>query len=418
MTSAARQFDAWLEAANSTKLGALAEWLEKNYPSLQNKGHLAAEVGAMRTGGLELRQIEEDTETGFVGVVQERSQEQFKRVVLEVEAIEPFFITRLEVKAIPPPPGLEIRRMTEADALAAFGDHLDERTALGTFSGAVLVAKDGATIFSGAYGFQDQERAVANTIHTPFPIASLTKAFTAVAVLQLDRQGALSLTEPIGTYLPDYPDKDAAARITPHHLLTHTSGVSAQLGLGPDLHLETLEDHMATFGTLGLDFEPGSRWGYSNFGYILLGLIVERVSKQPYPEYVGEHVFEPVEMRSSGYASPHPRAPAGGAYSTVEDVKRFGEALMDHRLLDAAHFKLLTTGEVERGGVGGRQGHGFEEFVVDGVRWICRTGGTNQVNSELRIYPDSGYTVIVLGNVRVPLAWHMAAFIGNRLPVG
>jgi D-alanyl-D-alanine carboxypeptidase len=445
MTRARHQFQAWLEAANRDSR-ALARFFEEHCPSLPKDNRLGAQYLYLMTGGFDLRRTDEDSETRFAGVLQDRAQGHFRRIVVEVEPREPWSVTRLDAEAIPPPLGLEVQRVSEPEALAAFKQRLEEAAATDSFSGAALVTRHGVTVFSAAHGPRDRERGIPNTPETRFRMASMGKIFTAVAVVQLAQSGLLSLTEPIGRYLPDYPDEAAAGRVTAHHLLTHTSGVSSDPRLFWQKfdQLRTLEDHMLVFGSLDLEFEPGSRWAYSNYGFELLGLLVQRVAQQDYYEYVREHVFESAEMRSAGFdpdeaahtnavgylktpegqwqaAPDHPATPGGNAYAAVEDFKRFADALLGHRLLDAEHTRLLTEGKVEGtegpgGSPGRREAYGVGETVVNGVRWLSRTGSSASSNGELRIYPDSGYVVVVLTNIASPAAVRMSAFIGDRLP--
>src|SRR5437762_10539486 len=246
-----------------------------------------------------------------------------------------------------------------------------------------MITKGGKTVFSGAYGLADREKKAKNELYTQFRIGSMNKMFTAVAVLQLVQSGKIKLTAPLGEYLTDYPNKDIATKVTIHHLLTHTGGTGDFFGPEFDKHrleLRALQDYVNLYGKRGLAFEPGSKWAYSNYGFLLLGVLVEKVSGQSYYDYVAEHVYKPADMtltaslaedqvvpgRSVGYthereegtkpinsASPDAWQPntntlpyrgtsAGGGYSTVEDLFRFASALQNHKLLDAPHTELLT----------------------------------------------------------------------------
>jgi CubicO group peptidase (beta-lactamase class C family) len=312
------------------------------------------------------------------------------------------------------------------------------------FSGAVLVAKDGAPVFTSAAGEADRERHVPNRLDTRFRNGSMNKMFTAVAVLSLVQAGKVALQEPLATYLPDYPDPSIARKVTIHQLLTHTAGTGDVFG--PDLaaHRDELRQHrdyIARFGRQPLLFEPGARWMYSNYGFILLGAVIERVSGQSYYDYVRSHVYaragmtdtgsEPeavdVPRRAIGYmVAPDgrwtPNAPtlpyrgtaAGGGYTTVTDLMRFAAALVHHRLLDAATTQLMLTGRVE--GAGGRYGYGFIEHVSKGVRSVGHGGNAPGMDGDLQIFPDSGYVVAVLANVDPPAAQRVSEFIGLRVP--
>ena len=154
-------------------------------------------------------------------------------------------------------------------------------------------------LFSGAYGLADREKKVANKLDTRFRIGSMNKMFTAVSILQLVQAGKIKLTDPLGKYITDYPNQDVATKVTIHHLLTHTGGTGDIFGPEFDAHrleLKTLNDYVALYGKRAPAFEPGSRWVYSNYGMVLLGVVVERVSGQSYYDYVAEHVYKPAGM--------------------------------------------------------------------------------------------------------------------------
>jgi D-alanyl-D-alanine carboxypeptidase len=124
----------------------------------------------------------------------------------------------------------------------------------------------------------------------------MNKMFTAVSILQLVQSGKIQLTDPLGKYLPDYANKNVAEKVTIHHLLTHTGGTGDIFGPEFDAHreeLKTLQDYVKLYEKRDLKFEPGSRWEYSNYGFLLLGVVIEKVSRQSYHDYVREHVFKP-----------------------------------------------------------------------------------------------------------------------------
>jgi D-alanyl-D-alanine carboxypeptidase len=304
-------------------------------------------------------------------------------------------------------------------------------------------------VFTAAYGMADRDKKIPNQLGTQFRIGSMNKMFTATAVLQLVQAGKINLTDPLGKYLTDYPNKDVATKVTIHHLLTHTGGTGDFFGPEFDKHrleLRTLQDYVKLYGERGLAFEPGSRWEYSNYGFLLLGLVVQKASGQDYYDYVREHIFRPAGMnstdslpedqaapgRSVGYTKrdgakewrpnvdtlPYRGTSAGGGYSTVEDLLAFANALENHKLLDAKNVDLLTTGKVEmRGGGGSKYGYGFgDETSADGVRCFGHGGGAPGMNGDLKICPQSGYVIAVLANLDPQAAGHASDFITARLP--
>jgi CubicO group peptidase (beta-lactamase class C family) len=331
--------------------------------------------------------------------------------------------------------------------VAALRARLDAATKADEFSGAVLVARDGRTLFEGAYGFADRERRVPNTPLTQFRAGSMYKMLTAVAALQLVQAGTLRLDAPLGTYLPDYPNAEVASKVTPHHLLTHTGGTGDIFGPQFTAHrseLRTIGDYLRLYGTRDLQFVPGAKHVYSNYGFMLLGAVVERLSGKSYDDHVAARVLAPAGMTATGTAPedslvpgrsvgymrqpsgalvsnaptlPYRGTPAGGGYSTVGDFARFAVALREHRLLDPTHTALLLSGKVAVG-PGFQYGYGFIDRVVSGRRFVGHGGGAPGMNGELAFEPNGGYVVVVLSNLDPPAAGQVAAFILSRLPAG
>src|SRR5688500_1039965 len=183
------------------------------------------------------------------------------------------------------PTGLSAQATADSAFVAAVRTRLEADAQAGVFSGAVLVTRDGRTLFEGAYGLADRERGIANTPLTQFRVGSMNKMLTAVAALQLVQAGTLRLDAPLGTYLTDYPNPDVASKVTPHHLLTHTGGTGDIFGpqfTANRLELRTTADYLRLYGTRGLQFTPGARHVYSNYGFMLLGAVIERVGGASY----------------------------------------------------------------------------------------------------------------------------------------
>ncbi|MET8152408.1 serine hydrolase domain-containing protein [Actinoplanes sp. NPDC049668] len=313
------------------------------------------------------------------------------------------------------------------------------------FAGAVLVCRGDERILAEAYGMADREQKIPNEVSTRFYSASLTKMFTAVAVAQLTQAGQVDPGAPVGTYLTDYPNSEVATKVTVHHLLTHTGGTGDFYSPEYEEHrteLRTVADFVRLFGERAPRFEPGAWFDYSNYGFILLGAVIEQVSGRSYHDYVDEHVFAPAGMERSGtlpfatvtdlavgYAAEdgqvfrntdllaYRASPAGGAYTTVEDLWRFATALTGHRLLDARHTDLVTTAKLNAGWSGRCVAYGFLDRTVYGVRTLGCIGGFPGASAELTIFPDSGNVVAVLANLDPPIASQVSEFICHRLPV-
>jgi len=340
--------------------------------------------------------------------------------------------------------GADTPRLTarEAKDIAGVKSALRRMATTGQFSGAVLIAKNGKVLFSRAYGLADRERRIPNTLDTRFRIGSMNKMFTAVAILQLVEAGKIELSDPLGTYLTDYPNKDVASKVTIHELLTHTGGTGDIFGPDFDAHrkeLRTHSDYIELYGNRGLEFEPGSRWAYSNYGMVLLGAVIERVTGQSYYDYVQEHIYEPAGMtrtgslpedeavpdRSIGYTRPpgttrwvrntntlpYRGTSAGGGYSTVTDLARFADALMSRKLLRPDSTEQLITGKVEALGRE-KYAYGFEDRRdIGGHGSVGHGGGAPGMNGDLRIYPKSGYVVAALANIDPPAAQRATAWV-------
>jgi CubicO group peptidase (beta-lactamase class C family) len=337
-------------------------------------------------------------------------------------------------------------RPLPAEDWRAFAEYLRQRAAAGAFSGAVLAVRHGKSLLQQGYGMADRERRIAMTAQTKFPIASMGKMFTGVAIAQLVERGKLSFTDTIGTYVSGFPP-EIAGTVTVHQLLTQTSGMGdAALMRRPDRPHppHTLAGLLERIVKEPLQFEPGSRFGYSNDGFIVLGAVIERVTRRPYADYVREHVFEPAGMTATdigvyrpseipgmargymlvgqdgqalppgpGQGATAPSGtlrdndevqignPSGGASSTVIDLLRFAQALTGHRLLGPALTETVLAGKVDtnRPGPGeDRYAYGFSDSRINGVRIVGHNGGSPGYEGQLDLYPDRGYVVVMLTN--------------------
>ncbi|WP_052847598.1 serine hydrolase domain-containing protein [Streptomyces avicenniae] len=321
----------------------------------------------------------------------------------------------------------------------AFDRFVAEQAAADAFSGTVLLAHRGRPVLSRAYGMAEKGAGLPNRPGTVFSLASVTKCFTGLAVAQLAARGALAFRDRLGTYVGGLPD--AIAAVTIHHLLTHTSGVGRPaLGGGRPPTWDGVEETVR--GTLDIiratppQFTPGTRFGYSNDGYWLLGALVTQVSGQSYYDYVRRHVFAPAGMTHTDFltkpqvlgrtdvARPYWTQPSGeridftttpllghiggpdaGAYSTAPDLLRFAGALHDGTLLDPAYVGLITSAKVPvppRPGTpsGEREfaAYGFHEFLSGGRSLHGHPGSGPGTATCLDVHADTDWVAIVLGN--------------------
>ncbi len=444
-TPAGNQAKGWLEVFNAGDVEKRRAFLQKNYPSRLERFDRETEM-RRGTGGFDVIKIEESTPAKIVLLIQERLGDQIARFTVEVEPAAPHAIKQFQFQVIPRTGEFAVPHPSESELVTSTRTRIDELVAADLFAGAVLVAKDGKTVFAQAYGLADREKKTPNTLKTRFRLGSMNKMFTAVATLQLVQNGKLDLKAPLGNYLTGYLNKDVASKVTIEELLTHTGGTGDIFGPEFDTHrleLKTLQDYVKLYGNRGLEFEPGSQWKYSNYGFLLLGVIVEKVSGQSYYDYVRDHIFKPAGMiatasepedqvvadRSVGYMRPdgagwqrntdtlpYRGTSAGGGYSTVEDLLKFATALQTNKLLKPQYTEMLTTGKVDTT-FGGKYAYGFQEATVNGTRCFGHGGGAPGMNGELKICPGPGYVVAVLANLDPPAATRVADFITNRLPI-
>lgn len=295
---------------------------------------------------------------------------------------------------------------------------------------AVLVMKGGKPLLRAGYGMADLEQGTKITPESVFRIGSITKQFTAVAVLQLIESGKMALSDPITKFIPDYPTQGKT--ITIAHLLTHTSGIQSYTNK-PDFRTMmrrdlTPEELIATFRSDPMQFEPGAQWFYNNSAYILLGSIIEKVSGMSYAAYLEKNVFARAGLKHTFYGDVAPiiagRVPgygrdgkgfvnarylsmtlpyaAGALLSTVDDLARWNAALaagkvVDRRLLDQAWTSYKLTDGEETG-----YGFGWNIGALSGERVIEHGGGINGYASFALWMPDRDVYVAVLSNLESP----------------
>jgi CubicO group peptidase (beta-lactamase class C family) len=298
--------------------------------------------------------------------------------------------------------------MSESEVVAAMRSYLDALVQRDLFSGTVLLAKGDRTLFLESYGMANKDFGIPNTADTKYNIGSINKVFTQVALMQLRDEGKVDFSKSLRTYLPDYPSP-IADKITLQQILQHTSGLGDIFGPAfaamPKNQLRKLSDYLPLFVEKPLEFEPGQGNRYSNAGYILLGLVIEKVSGMTYDDYVRAKIFTPLGMnetaayesdaivpkRATNYLRgedgtlrtnilmrPGRGSSAGGGYSTVGDLLRFTR--------DARKVLSATS---------------FDRFIGahPGVGWA---GGSPGVNGIVEL--GGGYTIIVLANYDPPAA--------------
>lgn len=345
-------------------------------------------------------------------------------VVPATLAPTPVAATPVPATVTPTPANTSDQALSPQDQVAAvqLQAYLSDLADRKAFSGAVLVARDGVPLVSRGIGLADRTHALPNSPQTRFRLGSLTKQFTALAVVLLHERGLLDLQDPICRYIADCPA--AWQPITVHHLLTHTSGIP-DLTRFPDFERtkatpSPLPATIARFRDQPLDFPPGSRWDYSNSNYILLGYLVEQLSGQDYAAFLHDNIFAPLGMQDSGYEDANsglaigyvdsgdrpadvidlsiPHA-AGALYSTTEDLLRWDQALYTDQLAPAAEIaRLFTPYAPIPGENGSAYGYGWMIGEELGHPVASHSGGIEGFSANIRRYPDDRVTIIVLSN--------------------
>jgi D-alanyl-D-alanine carboxypeptidase len=340
---------------------------------------------------------------------------------------------------------------TESSVAKELDSYLSSLVAENKLSGAVLIAKDGVTVASKAAGIANKATGAPITLNTRFNLGSMNKMFTGVAIAQLAQAGRLSFNDTISKHLPDYPNKEVADKVTIHQLLTHSSGMGLYWNekfRAQREKLLTVAAHLSLFVDEPLSFTPGERFQYSNSGYIVLGMIIEKISGQDYYSYVAEHIYRPAGMTETGFYEPGKEipnlavgyskmspdgkpleeirdntntrevrgGPAGGGYSTVEDLVKFHMALRSYKLLNEEYTKLVTTGKVDAGGPMGRYAYGFGDKTFGGKHIVGNNGGSGGIAANFEMYPELGYTSVMLMNTDPPAMMPVIMGIRQRIP--
>lgn len=325
------------------------------------------------------------------------------------------------------------------------------------FSGVVLVAKGDEILLHNPYSYASKEEKILNTIETRFHTGSIGKMITATAVVQLVEKGLLKFTDKIGEILNDYPNQDAAEKVTMHDLLTHTSGIADPFELGrrkPGVDYSTAESNLPLFANAELKMEPGSFHSYSNGNYTVLALVVEKISGISLEQYLRDNIFIPAGMDISSpefyrnlpmavrYSHTPEEDPLAiystspvkdnnniqfeysgycNGYLTAGDVYKFLKALREGKLISAEMAEVITSGKVNvEQGAPAKYAYGFYDANMWGVNMRGHSGGgsSSGIGADAEMLWDNEYYVIVLGNCDLekvrPIALSICRFLGNQ----
>jgi len=315
---------------------------------------------------------------------------------------------------------LLVASATAQDLTPKFEEYMNALSNQKRFIGSVLVARDGKIVFSKGYGMANVELDVPNAPETRFRLGSITKQFTAAAILLLQERGKLNVTDPICKYFDPCPS--AWSEVTIHHLLSHTGGVPNFTSFPdymPKMMLPvTTTEMIARFKDKPLDFKPGEKWSYSNSGYFLLGAIIEKAAGESYESLLQKNIFDPLKLTGTGYdhfdvilkhratgysmskgkmvnsafldmTQPYS---AGSLYSTVEDLFRWNEALFGGKVLSTKSFEMMTTP------VKNNYAYGLGVETKFNRKMITHGGGINGFATFIARFPDEKVTIVVLRN--------------------
>jgi CubicO group peptidase (beta-lactamase class C family) len=307
-----------------------------------------------------------------------------------------------------------VRRITAA---------LDSLSRADAFSGVVVLVRGDQTVFRQAYGFADRAARRPNTPETAFNLGSINKVFTATAVRQLAAAGKLDLDSTLIHYWPDYPNPEVARRVTIRQLMQHRSGIGGNIFGAPPggtrHDVRHNRDYLQLFASEPLAFEPGSRQAYSNAGYVVLGMLVERLSGEDYYDYVARHIYQPAGMTETA-AYPAEALPAGVAlgYTRGEDEGATGPLAPNTALLpgrgSAAGGGYSTAADLLRFVAALRAGR-----VPGGPpAGIGAAGGAPGINAVVEGDMPGGYDLVVMSNLDPPAAERVARMIRGWLGAG
>jgi CubicO group peptidase (beta-lactamase class C family) len=293
-------------------------------------------------------------------------------------------------------------------------------TKLNNFSGNVLVALDGTPIFKKSYGYANIELDVKNTSQTKFRIGSITKQFTSMAIMILQEQGKINVTDKLSVYISDVPE--IWKEITIHQLLTHTSGIMHSWGLegfAQNMMLYTpIEEIIDRFKDQPLVGYPGEKFEYSGTGYFILSSLIEKVSGKPYKLFLKDEIFDNIGMTNTGSDEPEkiiknraagyftdstgtynstfiymPILTGGGnLYSTLEDLLKWDQSFYNNTLISKESKEKMFTTELDN------YGYGWDVIKSDSLYRTSHTGGVPGGLARIDRYPEKGILVVILSN--------------------
>jgi CubicO group peptidase (beta-lactamase class C family) len=444
---------ALIQVISSGNPGEIREFVKANYSDEFLKIPLDAHVGFILsrhdvTRGYDIQGVQESTPNSVTMLIRSKLTGEWEAMYVGVEDKAPFKITTVGGRRPKvPAEAANAKKLSDKEIDREMKAFMKKLADADVFSGAVLLAKDGKPVYEGVFGTANKDFNVPNKLDTKFNLGSMNKMFTAVAIAQLVEKGKLSFEDPLSKFIPDFPDAESAKKIKIKNLLSHTAGLGGYFSKRwrdtSRGNIRTIDDMIAIARQDEKpQFEPGTKWQYSNTGMLIVGKVIEIVSGQSYYDYVRENIYKPAGMTNTdcyeldkvntnlavGYDKQFSDTgvtfannifshvmrggPQGGGYSTVEDLLKFDQALRSGKLISAEMFKTLTTAKPELNS--SEYGFGFQ--VNPELKSAGHSGGFTGINSKMTMYLGSGWTAIVMSNysgAAVPVVEKMESLINS-----
>lgn len=439
-TAAGKLAELRLKAFNSGKAEKLAAFKRAHDPQLSVEDELGLR---QMTGGLDAIRIEHSDAFHLTVMLRERGGDRVGKMMLELDPNNPNRLASFSLQPLPEvPPDLMPARLSSAAAWRLVQTKAKTMAQQERFAGSVAVARHGVILHEQSWGDADRTTHLKNTSATRFRIASMYKMLTTVAVLQLVEQQRIDLDAPLIRYLPSYPNRSLAEQVSIRHLLTHTGGTGDIFTEEFQQQRQQLREHadyLSLFGERAVAFAPGTREEYSNYGFVLLGAVIEAVTHKTYHEFIHQCILEPAGMRDTGTEAentvastlsigymrnesglvsnretlPWRGTAAGGGYSTTHDLLRFAQALLDGRLIS----RSLLTQAISAQTPSKLVGLGFQIGGEGEAAYFGHDGGAAGMSGAMRIYPATGDMIVALSNLDPPASDELVQYYANRMPL-
>ena len=445
---------ALIDTINSGDDEKIRVFLEKNCTQrfrnfVPLESHIDVFKGFLQeTGGIDffgIRTYEPERKGQTAVIIKDRNFDGWRALILRFTDAPEYLIGSAGFTNASPPTDRKEPPLNEGQFIAGAREFMDKLVAKDMFSGTLLIAKGEEVLLTMAAGEASKAFHVPNNIDTKFNLGSMNKMFTSTAIVRLAEQGKISLDDPISKYVDEtWLPKDVTDKITVRHLLTHSSGLGSYFNDTYRKSARALFRRLGDYRPLIKDdrpaFDPGQRFQYSNTGMFLLGVIIEKATGEDYFEHIRKTIYEPAGMKNSdcyemdfpvenlaiGY-SPDPESPygwqnnlykhvikggpAGGGFSTVQDLHKFALALLGGKYVSKGSLEEMWTDHL-----GANYGYGFRVAEGASGKVVGHGGGFSGINSNLDIYLDSGYIVAVMSNIdrgASPVAAKMVELLGR-----